>query len=213
VLGEVIDAAIATQEHDLADRAVGERRPESLVHQLDEARPWRRPDVEFKLVVPQLGIVGEVGGRICDAPVLRGAPHAEVALTPIQPWEGIAHAIVPRELHFVRGGKPLVVLLVISLAVAAIQRTTVVLVVQGALYTKEANVHELLLLVLLHVCCFNSGHLIAQRDQWWHHVFDRLEPTGDVCHGELLLRLLGCNPRPTSHRIGQTHGVNSGSGT
>jgi hypothetical protein len=67
------------------------------------------------------------------------------------------------------------------------------LVAQGTLGTKEASIHELLVLALLRECRFNSSHLIAQRDQWPHHVFDRLEPPGDVHHGELLLCRLGCS--------------------
>jgi hypothetical protein len=34
--GEIIDAAVAPQERDFADRAVSQWRPEPLVHQLDE---------------------------------------------------------------------------------------------------------------------------------------------------------------------------------
>jgi hypothetical protein len=51
-LGEVVDGAVGTEERDLTDRAVGERRPKALIHQLDEVCPWRRPSVEFKPVVP-----------------------------------------------------------------------------------------------------------------------------------------------------------------
>jgi hypothetical protein len=67
---------------------------------------------------------------------------------------------------------------------------------------KEASIHELLLLALLREGCFDGGHLIAHGDQWPHHVFDRLEPTGDICHGELLLPLLGYSPRLIAYRGG-----------
>jgi hypothetical protein len=98
-------------------------------------------------VIPQLGVVGEVEGRIHDVSVLWGVLHVEVMFAPIQPWERIAHAVILWELHFLCGGKPFVIL-VISL------------VARGALGVKEANTHELLLLALLRECCFNGGHLI-----------------------------------------------------
>jgi hypothetical protein len=65
------------------------------------------------------------------------------------------------------------------------------LVAQGALGMKEASVHELLLLALLRECHLDGGHLIAQGNQWLHHVFDRLESPGNVYHGELL-SFFGC---------------------
>jgi hypothetical protein len=55
---KIIDAAIAPQECDLVDWAIGQWRPESFVHQLDEARPRRRPDIELQPMVPQLHVVG-----------------------------------------------------------------------------------------------------------------------------------------------------------
>jgi hypothetical protein len=54
---ESVDGAFSTEECVLADGAVGERRPESLVHHLDKSRPGWWPDVELQPLVPQLRII------------------------------------------------------------------------------------------------------------------------------------------------------------
>jgi hypothetical protein len=93
------------------------------------------------------------------ASVLWSATHAEVAFTPIQPWQWIADAVVPWELHLVQDGEPDIIFFVI--AAVAIWQSSIILVAQGALGAKEANVHELLLLALLRECRLDGGHLIA----------------------------------------------------
>jgi hypothetical protein len=115
------------KKHELTDQAVGQWWPESLVHQLDEVRQRRWPNVELQPVIPLLRIIGEVEGCICDAPVLQGALHAEVVFALVQPWQGIVHVIVHQKLHLVRGGETLIILLIIS-SVAAIWRTPILLV-------------------------------------------------------------------------------------
>jgi hypothetical protein len=66
---EIIDTVVAPQECDLADRAIGQ---------------WRL-GVEPQPMVAELRVVDEVEGCICDASVLRGAPHSKVAFTPVEP--------------------------------------------------------------------------------------------------------------------------------
>jgi hypothetical protein len=66
-------------------------------------------------MVPQLRIVGEVKGRICDTRVLRGALHSKVVFAPVEPRHGVTHVVVFRELHLVRGGES-VILFVIMVA-------------------------------------------------------------------------------------------------
>jgi hypothetical protein len=63
-------------------------------------------------MVPQVRVVGEVEGRICNAPILRGAPHSEVAFAPVEPRHGVAHAIVFQELHLVRGGESVILFII-----------------------------------------------------------------------------------------------------
>jgi hypothetical protein len=114
-------------------------------------------------MVPQLCIIGEVEGRICDALVLQSAQHAEVAFSLVQSWQWIVDAIILQELHLVRDGEPVIILFII--VTAAIWRSPIILVAQGALGVKEANVHELLLLALLCECRLDGNHLIVQGNQ------------------------------------------------
>jgi hypothetical protein len=81
--GKIINAVVAPQERDFTDRAVGQWRSESLVHQLDEMWPRWRSDIELQPMLPQLRVVGEVEARIRDTSILRSAPHAEVAFAPV----------------------------------------------------------------------------------------------------------------------------------
>jgi hypothetical protein len=112
-------------------------------------------------MVPHLRIIGEVEGYICDMPVLRGAPHSEVAFTPVEPQHGVAHPVVFRELHFVRGGESVILFIIMA---AVIWRPPIFLGMQGALSAEEASVRELLLLALLRNCHLEGGHLITKGD-------------------------------------------------
>jgi hypothetical protein len=147
-------------------------------------------------MVPQLHVVSEVEGHICDALIRQGAPHSEVAFTLVEPWHGVAYTIVLRELHLVRGGESIILFTIMAVAIWWLP---IFLGVQGTLGVKEASIHELLL-ALLRDCHLDGGHMIVQGGQWPHHAFECLESSGDVRHGELLLSLLGHCPRAIAYR-------------
>jgi hypothetical protein len=49
--------------------------------------------VEFHAVKPQLGVVQQVEGREHDPLVLRRTTHVEIALTAVEPGQGVTRAV------------------------------------------------------------------------------------------------------------------------
>jgi hypothetical protein len=96
----------------------------------------------------------------------------------------------------VRGGESIILFTIMA---AAIWWLPIFLGAQSTLGVKEASVHELLL-ALLRDCHLDGVHMIVQGGQWPHHAFERLESSGDVRHGELLLSLLRHYPRAIAYR-------------
>jgi hypothetical protein len=80
-LGKLVDGAFVTQERQFTNWALREQWTKPFVDQLDEAWPRWQTIVELQLVVPQLGVIGEVKRRVRDAPLFRGAPHTEIPFT------------------------------------------------------------------------------------------------------------------------------------
>jgi hypothetical protein len=87
----------ALQYGELPNGAVGERRPKTCVHQLHKLWPSRSAAVELHPVQPQLGVVQQVEGRERHVLVLRCPAHMKIALTAVEPREGIARAIELQE--------------------------------------------------------------------------------------------------------------------
>jgi hypothetical protein len=72
--------------------------------------------VELKTVVPQLGVVEEVERSIGDTLVFWRPAHAEIAITSVQPWQGITHAVVLGEFNLVGSGEEVVIRIIISVS-------------------------------------------------------------------------------------------------
>jgi hypothetical protein len=87
------DGPGATEKDQLAQGAIGQWRPESLVDELHEPAPGWSADRELEAHIPELSHAREMHGGVPYPPLLRCALAAEEGLAPIQPRQRVLFPI------------------------------------------------------------------------------------------------------------------------
>jgi hypothetical protein len=95
------DCCLPPKLDQLAQRVAVEGWPKSLINQLDEGRPIRRPMVALDEGLPLRRITSHVEGGQENFASLLGALDTEELLTPVQPRQRVFSAVISGEQQFV----------------------------------------------------------------------------------------------------------------